>query len=222
MTSPIYLVIPAGGQGLRMGGGLPKQFRDFQGRPLLEATLRAFLEPAMPPLDAVALAVPSAFMDTVRGWGLPGDLRLVEGGPSRQASVHAALKALPPVPEARVLIHDGVRPFPPALSIHAALEALDHWDGAVLGEPSTDTLKRVDATGRILGTEPREALFRAQTPQVATLATWMRAFDAAQEAVFEATDDVALLERLGLRVKLIPSPASNLKLTTPEDWARFV
>ena len=91
----------------------------------------------------------------------------------------------------------------------------------MLGEASTDTLKRVDRSGLILETVPREAIFRAQTPQAARLGTWRRAFAAADRDGFQGTDDVALLERLGLRVKLIPSPGSNRKITTPEDWERL-
>jgi 2-C-methyl-D-erythritol 4-phosphate cytidylyltransferase len=203
-----------------MGGGVPKQFRDWGGEPLLAATVRAFLVPAMPALAGICLAVPEDRLDQVRGWRFALPLTAVCGGPSRQASVALALAALPDHPEAPVLIHDAVRPFPPAGPVREALEALAAWDGAVLGEPSTDTLKRVDAGGLILGTEPREGIFRAQTPQVARLRVWREAFAWAQAAGFQGTDDVSLLEALGRRVKLVPAPPSNFKLTPPEDWAR--
>jgi len=216
-----FLVIPAGGQGARMGGGIPKQFRDWGGITLLEATLRAFLAPAMPELAGIALAVPEERLAEVRSWSLPVPVWVVPGGPVRQESVALALAALPDEPGAAVMIHDGVRPFPPAGPVHEALAALAAWDGAVLGEPSTDTLKRVDAQGQVLGTEPREGIFRAQTPQVARLGTWLAAFQWARETGFLATDDVSLLEARGLRVKLVLAPPTNLKLTTPEDWARW-
>lgn len=203
-----------------MGGGLPKQFRDWGGRPLLQATVEAFLIPGMPPLAGIALAVPPAHLADARAWRFPVPCWVVEGGETRQDSVWAALQALPDEPMAPVMIHDAVRPFPPSVPLWEALTALDQFDGVLLGEPSTDTLKRVDAGGRVLRTEPREEFFRAQTPQIARLATWRQAFRAADEAGFTGTDDVALLERLGLAVKLVPSPSSNLKLTTPEDWER--
>lgn len=218
---PVYLVVAAGGRGERMGGGVPKQFREWHGRPLLRATLEAFFGPGMPRLSGLALAVPADRLDAVRCWSLPVPAWVVEGGASRQASVAAALAALPEEPGAVVLIHDAVRPFPPAEPLAEALAALRDWDGAVLGEPSTDTLKRVDGAGRIVGTLPREEVFRAQTPQVARLGAWRRAFDAAAAEGFQGTDDVSLLERLGLRVKLVPSPSSNLKVTLPEDWSRL-
>lgn len=221
MTRDVFLLIPAGGRGIRMGGGVPKQFRPWNGRPLLKATVEAFLVPGMPRLAGVALAVPEDRIPEALGWnfGLPS--WVVEGGASRQASVAAALAVLPASPEAVVLIHDAVRPFPPAEPIHAAIAALEQADGAVLAEPSTDTLKRIDSHGLVVATEPRDHIFRAQTPQVSTLAHWRKAFAEASRTDLEATDDVALLEALGLRVKVIVSPASNVKLTFPEDWARW-
>lgn len=203
-----------------MGGGLPKQFRNWDGRPLLQVTVEAFLGSGMPHLAGIALAVPETHLEEARSWSFNVPCMVVPGGDTRQQSVWAALRALPDQPFAPVMIHDAVRPFPPAAPLWEALEALNRFDGALLGEPSTDTLKRVDPFGRVLGTEPREEFFRAQTPQVARLGTWLKAFRSAEEAGFTGTDDVALLERLGLAVKLVPSPGSNLKVTTPEDWDR--
>jgi 2-C-methyl-D-erythritol 4-phosphate cytidylyltransferase len=203
-----------------MGGGRPKQFRDWDGRPLLQATVEAFLGPDMPALAGIVLAVPEDHLEEVRGWSFGVPCQAVVGGETRQQSVRAALLALPFQPQAPVMIHDAVRPFPPPGPLTEALQALRGCDGVLLGEASTDTLKRVDAQGRVLGTEPREALYRAQTPQIARMGTWLAAFDAAEQAGFTGTDDVALLERLGLDVRLIPSPSSNFKLTTPEDWDR--
>ena len=203
-----------------MGGGLPKQFRDWDGRPLLQATVEAFLAPGMPPLAGIALAVPESHLAEARSWHFGVPCSVLPGGATRQESVWIALRALPHQPLAPVMIHDAVRPFPPTAPLWEALETLSRFDGVLLGEPCTDTLKRVDSQGLVLRTEPREEFFRAQTPQVARLGTWLQAFRAADEAGFVGTDDVALLERLGLAVKLIPSPSSNLKLTTPEDWQR--
>jgi 2-C-methyl-D-erythritol 4-phosphate cytidylyltransferase len=203
-----------------MGGGLPKQFRDWDGRPLLQATVEAFLAPGMPNLTSIALAVPESHLAETRSWSFRVPCTVVPGGDTRQESVWAALRALPNQPLAPVMIHDAVRPFPPTAPLWEALDTLNRFDGVLLGEPSTDTLKRVDPLGRVLRTEPREEFFRAQTPQIARLATWLKAFRSAHEAGVTGTDDVALLERLGLSVKLIPSPSSNLKLTTPEDWER--
>jgi 2-C-methyl-D-erythritol 4-phosphate cytidylyltransferase len=201
-----------------MGGGVPKQFRDWGGVPLLKATIQAFLATGMPALRGISLAVPSDRIQEVRAWSFGLPLWVVEGGKTRQDSVAAALDALPIHPDAPVMIHDGVRPFPPTAPIQETLQALKSFDGSLLGEPSTDTLKRIDQSGLILATEPRENIFRAQTPQVALHSTWRKAFEWAQESGFKGTDDVSLLEAMGLRVKLVVSSPANVKITTPEDW----
>lgn len=216
-----YLLVPAGGQGLRLGGGVPKQFRLWGDRPLLKATLEAFFAPGMPPLAGIALSVPLDRLEEVHSWRFSVPLWAVPGGPTRQASVRAALGALPLEPDLPVMIHDGVRPFPPAGPIREALASLGSWDGVLLGEPSTDTLKRIDGEGRVVATEPRAHIYRAQTPQLALLSTWRRAFQWAQEQGLEGTDDASLLEALGLNVKLVEAPPSNAKLTTSEDWERL-
>ena len=97
-TDTVYLVIAAGGRGLRMGGGIPKQFRDWGGVPLLQATVRAFLGADMPALAGIVLAVPADRLEQVRGWSFGVPLRVVTGGETRQDSVALALAALPAEP----------------------------------------------------------------------------------------------------------------------------
>jgi len=204
-----------------MGGGTPKQFRDWGGMPLLRATALAFLSPGMPPLAGIAFSVPTDRVKEVESWVFGVPTWVTVGGASRQESVAAALALLPEHPDLPVMIHDAVRPFPPQAPLWDALRALEQADGSLLAEASTDTLKRVDGKGRVVTTEPREEIFRAQTPQIAPLSVWRRAFAWASRSGFMATDDASLLEAMGLQVKVVPSPASNLKLTTPEDWLRF-
>lgn len=203
-----------------MGGGVPKQFRDWGGIPLLRATVQAFLSEGMSPLAGIALSVPEARVAEVRNWDFGLPLWVTEGGGTRQASVAAALEMLPAHADRPVMIHDAVRPFPPAEPVWAALAALADAEGVLLAEASTDTLKRVDSEGWVVATEPRELIFRAQTPQIARLSTWRRAFAWAASNGFSGTDDVSILEAMGLRVRVIAAPSSNLKLTTPEDWIR--
>ena len=217
----LYLVVPAGGSGTRFGAGVPKQFLDWGGVPLLRATIDAFFALGMPQIDGIALALPPDRLGEVSAWKLSVPHWCTEGGSTRQDSVAAAIRLLPDNLDAKVLIHDAARPFPPPGAILEALSALDSWDAAALAEPSTDTLKRVNANLQVIATEPRENIYRAQTPQVARLSTWREAFAWAQENDFKGTDDVSILEAMGLRVRLISSPSSNLKLTTPEDWERF-
>ena len=204
-----------------MGAKVPKQFLDWGGVPILRATLDAFFAPDMPTVGGIAVALPPDRLDEVAGWAFPAPLWCAIGGETRQDSVEAALALLPDEPGAAVLIHDAVRPFPPAPQVAEAIAALGAWDGALLAEASTDTLKRVDADFRVTATEPRECIYRAQTPQVAKLSTWRSAFGWAKTNGFRGTDDASILEAMGLLVCVVPSPASNHKITVPEDWARL-
>ena len=204
-----------------MGAGVPKQFLDWGGIPLLKATINAFFAPDMPKIDGIALALPPDRLGEAAKWTFPAPLWCTEGRETRQESVAAAIKLLPDAPQARVMIHDAVRPFPPSVPVNKAIQALDAWDGATLAEVSTDTLKQVDANFQILATVPREQIYRAQTPQAAKMSTWQRAFAWASKNGFKGTDDVSILEAMGLRVCVIPSPSSNQKLTVPEDWERL-
>jgi 2-C-methyl-D-erythritol 4-phosphate cytidylyltransferase len=200
-----------------MGGDVPKQFLDWGGVPLICATINAFFATEMPKIDGIALALPPDRLDEATKWTFPAPHWCTVGGATRQKSVAAAIRLLPDVQEATVMIHDAVRPFPPSQPIHKAIGALDAWDGSVLAEASLDTLKQIDDNFKIIATEPRERIFRAQTPQMAKLSTWRDAFAWAEENNFTGTDDVSILEAMGLNVCLIPSPSSNRKLTVPED-----
>ena len=117
-----------------------------------------------------------------------------------------------------VLVHDAARPFAePLLFDLVARAALEHG-AALAAEPLTDTLKRV-AEGRVVETIERAGLWRAQTPQAAWRAWLVEAHARARAEGVTATDDVALLERLGRAVRVVPAPSSNRKITTAEDLA---
>jgi 2-C-methyl-D-erythritol 4-phosphate cytidylyltransferase len=194
---------------------------DFGGAPLLVATVRAFFAPGMPDIEGVALALPPERIAEALGWSFPAPHWCAVGGATRQESVAGALGLLPDAPDAVVLIHDAVRPFPPPGPTLEAVRLLGECDCALLAEASTDTLKRVDGGMNVLSTEPRERIYRAQTPQAARLKDWRAAMAWARERGVSATDDASLLEAMGKRVRVVPSPPSNWKLTVPEDLARL-
>jgi 2-C-methyl-D-erythritol 4-phosphate cytidylyltransferase/2-C-methyl-D-erythritol 2,4-cyclodiphosphate synthase len=140
----------------------------------------------------------------------------VAGGATRAASVRAGLEALAADPPALVLVHDAARPVVPPGTIAALRAALATAPGAIPAQPVTDTLKR-GADGRILGTVPRDGLFRAQTPQAFRFDALLAAHRAGDGS---ATDDAALLEAAGLPVALVPGAEQNIKITWPEDLLR--
>jgi 2-C-methyl-D-erythritol 4-phosphate cytidylyltransferase len=144
-------------------------------------------------------------------------LMLVPGGERRRDSVRAGLAALRPE-YGIVLVHDGARPFVERAVIDAVIAHARRGEGAVPAVPLSDTLKQVSAhdASRIERTIPRQSLWRAQTPQGFPRAVLERAHAAAEA---DATDDAALVEALGIPVRLVPDSSRNLKITTPDDLA---
>ena len=148
------------------------------------------------------------------------DLTLTDGGPERSDSVAAGLVALSPDCSI-VLVHDAARPFVERSVIDAVIREARTGVGAVAAVPVTDTIKEVspDDDRRVVRTVPRERLWRAQTPQGFPRALLLEAHERARRAGLSATDDAALVERLGAFVVVVPDSPRNLKITTPEDLA---
>jgi 2-C-methyl-D-erythritol 4-phosphate cytidylyltransferase / 2-C-methyl-D-erythritol 2,4-cyclodiphosphate synthase len=214
-------LIVAGGRGNRFGGPLPKQYALLGGQPILRRTLAVFR--ATPGIDRIQVVIGSgdeaSYQTASAGFDLPPS---VEGGASRQHSVLNGLEALVAQPPDLVAIHDAARPFIRPADIAACLKALSvpGVDGAVLGVPLADTLKRVDG-GAIAETVPRAHLWRAQTPQVFRYAALLEAHRAAASlGANEATaltDDAAVAERAGLRVVMVAGHDDNRKITSADD-----
>lgn len=215
-------VIVAGGTGERSGLSSGKQLAKVAGMPVLAHTLQAFI--ACDAVDTIVVVVhPERIaeyeLEAIAPIASAKVLAVVGGGETRQHSVANGLAGVP-ADAAFVAVHDGARPLiAPALiaSVFAALAADDTLAGLVVGHPSYDTLKQVDAGGRILGTPDREGLWAAQTPQVFRADALREAYDRALAEGFAGTDDASLVERLGKPVAMYPGPRDNLKVTVPED-----
>jgi 2-C-methyl-D-erythritol 4-phosphate cytidylyltransferase / 2-C-methyl-D-erythritol 2,4-cyclodiphosphate synthase len=210
--NPTAAIIVAAGRGLRAGGDLPKQWQMLAGRPVLAHSLAAFagfrrLLVIHPEDRARAEALVAT---------LAPDIQIVEGGATRAASVRRALAALAGSDITRVLIHDGARPLVSGTVIARVLAALDHADAAAPALTVTDALWR-GAAGFVTGTQSRDGLYRAQTPQGFRLA----AIDAAHRThPTDAADDVEVARAAGLAVAIVEGCESNIKLTYPGDFAR--
>ena len=207
-------LIVAAGRGTRAGPGLPKQYRDLAGRPVIARTIAAFdAHPGLSALVVVRHADDAARFTAAR----PATrLPLVEavGGATREASVRAGLDALPEGTE-HVLIHDAARPLVPAAVIDGVLAGLATQDGAAPALAVTDALWRGEGT--VTNTEPRARLWRAQTPQ----GFWLPAIRAAHAARRgPAADDVEVALAHGLSVAITPGDEANLKLTAAADFDR--
>jgi len=216
MTGTLALVVAAG-TGERFGGGLPKQYRNLAGRPVLRHAVERLA--GHPSIDAVCVVRRPEHLEAYRA-ALAGLelLAPVEGGATRQESVLRGLEALAPRAAERVLIHDAARPLIDAGTIARVIAALDATDGAIAAVPVTDTLKRAGAEGRIAATVERAGLWRAQTPQGFRFGPILAAHRAAAGQAL--TDDAAVAEAAGLAVALVPGSEDNLKITTDDDLRR--
>ena len=209
----VAAILVAAGSGSRFGAAQPKQFAHLAGRPVVRwaadclSPFAAWLQPVGDPV--------------LLGPALDGVIHLpvAPGGVTRQDSVRAGLEALAPFDPEVVLVHDAARPFVPAGTIPALLDALSRVPGAVPAVPVADTLKRA-AAGRIEATVPRDGLFRAQTPQAFRFQPLL-GLHRQHVSRSGATDDASLLEHAGFPVEIVPGDENNIKLTFPEDLVRL-
>ncbi len=218
----VVAIIVAAGRGSRAGEGVPKQYREIGGRPVLAHTLGAFL--SHPRVDRVICAIhpgDRALYDDVAA-GLESAAALMEpvaGGDTRQVSVHRAVETISGDPAAICLVHDGARPFVGADVIDRAIEAGLQHGAAIPGTIVTDTTKRVDADGTVVETLDRAALRAIQTPQAFALATLLSAHRAAAETGrHDFTDDGHLVEWAGSPVHVFEGDPLNTKVTHPSDF----
>jgi 2-C-methyl-D-erythritol 4-phosphate cytidylyltransferase len=206
-------IVLAAGLGERMNAEMPKALMPFDGTTVVARAVERAR--GCSAISNVIVVAPAGWEDAVRTLVEPlGVADVVTGGATRQASVVAALDAV--AGAGRILCHDAARPLATSTLFERALEALEGWDGVVPVVPIVETVKRV-GDGRVEGTEPRESLALAQTPQAFVASALRTAHDRAPREGFDATDDALLLERAGFRVRAIEGERTNLKITTPED-----
>ena len=215
----LWAVVPAAGAGLRLGGDIPKQYREVAGAPLMEHTLRALLHSpdiggvvvAMDPADPRAATIASLSDERVQ---------TTPGGVTRAHSVMAGLDALEDqVAEGDwALVHDAARPCLMSDALAALIDrARVTGEGVILAEPVADTLKQVTAQGVIEKTVDRSILWRAQTPQLFPLLSLRDALRHCIEQGVSVTDEAMAMERAGQPVHIVEGASSNIKVTVEAD-----
>lgn len=214
---PFGVAVPAAGAGRRMGG-VRKQYLELAGRPVLLRALGPFLD--HPAVVGIAVALPEDDVADPPSWlaALSPAVTLVPGGDTRRDSVAAALEALPGDTEILV-VHDGARPLVDGEVVEACVRTAANGVGAVAGCPARDTVKETDDEGRVVATPDRSRLWLAQTPQAFPGDLILRAYREGIRDGVEVTDDAALVERLGVEIRMVRSSPGNLKVTRPEDLA---
>lgn len=217
-SEEVAVLIPAAGQGRRLGGP-PKQFRELGKHPVLAQVLLTF--EWHPAVGHAVVAAPedrvTEVTDRLQAEGFSILTAVVSGGRDRQASVRHALRAVPDAVRT-VLVHDAARPFVAAAQIQAVVQTAQNDGAASLAVPVADTLRRGES-GHFGNTVSREGLYRMQTPQGFRRGWLERAHRRAASGDGAATDDVALVQRVGHDVTRVPGSRRNFKITTPEDWS---
>jgi 2-C-methyl-D-erythritol 4-phosphate cytidylyltransferase len=220
MKPDVGVVIVAGGSGSRVGGRELKQFRWVAGKPMLLHSVQTFM--ANPSVVSVVCVLPAPLAGDPPPWLFQCDvdrLMISIGGKTRQQSVANGLDDL--ADEAGiVLVHDAARPGVTASMIERVIDAVRRDGAAIAALPVADTLKAVDADGRITRTVDRAGLWQAQTPQGFRRELIQRAHREARAAKVDATDDAALCERIGVPVTVVSGDARAMKVTEEADFAR--
>jgi 2-C-methyl-D-erythritol 4-phosphate cytidylyltransferase len=217
MKSSVTAIVPAAGLGKRFGEDKNKPFVTLAGKPLLLWALEV-LE-AMPEIGEIIPVLKDGDMETgaeiIETAGITKARRIAPGGKERQDSIFHGLKLLDNS-DGIVLVHDGVRPLIDAETISHAIDQFKDCDGVIVGVPVKDTIKEVDGR-EVKRTLNRDALWAVQTPQIFRSDTLVKAYEKAMGEPFYSTDDSALVERYGGRIKIVAGSYQNIKITTPED-----
>ena len=217
-----YVIIVAGGKGLRMGSDLPKQFIPVGGKPILMHTVEKFAQ--WDPRARLLLVLPAEHQDywrmLCREIGCRAEHRIVTGGETRFHSVRNALDVVKQDTDLGdddlIAVHDGVRPFVSEKVITDCFHVAAESGAAVAVLPMVDSLREVQPDGTSQALD-RSRYFAVHTPQVFRARLLLRAYEAPYSSLF--TDDASVVEALGKHIALVPSNRENIKITTPLDLA---
>ena len=214
----VTAIFPAAGASRRMGGGVNKNLMELRGEPILIRTLKTFSK--VERVNFLIVVVAAHEVETVegllRGTSELKPCRVTIGGSERQYSIANGLKCLPDDAEI-ILVHDAARPLVTVQTINDVIDAAEEFGGAIAAVPEKNTIKVVDVEGFVKHTPPRSELVSVLTPQGFRREILLRAYARAAEENFLGTDDSSLVERLGIKIKVVAGGYQNIKITTPED-----
>lgn len=211
------VIVPAAGQGVRFAGAVPKPLVLLKGKPILVYSLEIFERCSL--VEGIIVVAPEAlradFEKVIGSYRLKKVKAIVPGGKTRSESVSHGLKAVSPATEF-VVVHDAARPLTTLKLVEEALTVCYRESAVIAAVPVKPTIKRVNPQDRTVeATLDRDLLWEVQTPQVFARDILVKAHEAG--GGIEATDDAALVERLGVKVTVVMGDYRNIKVTTPED-----
>ncbi len=219
-----YIIILAGGKGLRMGSDIPKQFLPIGGMPVLMHTLKRFREYSKE--LKIILVLPKqqqAYWQTLcEEYHFQEDYLIANGGETRFHSIKNGLQLIPDDAQGLVGVHDGVRPFPSVEVIRNCYETARREGSAIPVIPVVETIRHLEGItqrskvkGQRSRTVPRDEYRLVQTPQVFDIQLHKKAY--AQDYRDSFTDDASVVESMGHAVALVDGNRENIKITTPFD-----
>lgn len=210
-----YIIIVAGGKGLRMGSDIPKQFLPIGGKPVLMRTLERFREYS--PTLQIILVLPKAQQDywhkLCKDYDFKVEYVLANGGETRFHSVQNGLTKIPDDAEGVVGVHDGVRPFPSIDVIRNCYETARTAKAVIPVIPVVETVRHLQ--GNTSETVPRNDYRLVQTPQTFDIQLLKAANKQPYNDGF--TDDASVVEAFGFNITLVDGNRENIKITTPYD-----
>ncbi len=218
----VYVLLGGGGSGTRMKNTLNKSFIPLQGRPIIAYSLKVFQE--HPEITTVIIIMHKDWiqetMKVVNQFGFTKAKQIVEGGKERQDSVRNGMHALSkmnPQNTDIVLVHNAVNPLLTKELVSECIRSAKMHHASVAAYRIKDTIKRVQEDGKIIETLKRSELWGMQTPQCVEYELFLHAHEKAATDGFLGTDDVQLVERLGVQPTVVDCGYENIKITTQED-----
>lgn len=203
------LIITAGGTSSRYGN-MNKLLEKINDKTVLEETVSKFID--FDEIDEIIISANSSIIEILQQLLNNPKVKIIEGGNTRQKSVYNALQV---VKNDYVLIHDGARPLIRKDTIAYVLEAVLDKDAVTVMTKTTDTIKEVDSTGRIIRTIDRSKLYNTQTPQAFKTSIIKEAHEKLKDGNF--TDDCSMLEELKIPVYIVNGSYTNIKITIKSD-----
>ncbi|MFT4570098.1 MAG: 2-C-methyl-D-erythritol 4-phosphate cytidylyltransferase [Hyphomicrobiaceae bacterium] len=215
------IIIPAAGNGVRLGRDCPKALVPLDGRPLLSVTLERLAEAGS--CDVAVITAPAASLQEISQAAAQARqspakiIQIVEGGSTRCASVFLALQALAAIDDSIdiVGVHDAARPLVHPRVVREVFEAASRVGAATVARRPVDSM-REDTQHGVRSVE-RSRFWLVETPQAFQMELLVEAHRSALRDGFDATDDASLVERYGAEIALVESQEVNLKITRPED-----
>ena len=220
MERKVIAIITAAGSGLRFSGSsqnaVPKQFLKISNSPIILFPLLAMQK--CKAISGIFIASQNKYFDYLHNLASKNKITklmgLVEGGATRFTSVRNAFNQISAAPNDLVLIHDAARPNIDAAFLNSIIDEAKKHGEVIIGRRVSETVKR-EKKGFITETINRENLWTIQTPQIFPYKVLKSSYE--KSRINNFTDESALVEAAGLKVKIIEGPAGNIKVTTPED-----